>query len=283
MDGVASAFITDAALPKDTERELLPIQYGEEEKLFDKLRQLDYDVSVIMVDFSFKQKEMSDLLFTSVEVTVIDHHATAWQELEPLIQEPNFTFHFNNEKSGATLTFEIFKAKHGLRNGLFNYIEDRDLWKWKLAYSKEISEYLSLIVKPNDIESFKEAYELFNKDTKTFVKNGQTLLLKKQQSVNAKVKKAQEVTIKNTSFMLINATENVSELGNEIAKHFNKPACIFFFAENFKVVLSFRSTDELPSVSDIAKQFPGGGGHRNAAGCTITLDELSNIIGTKRK
>ncbi len=281
MDGVASAFIADASLPKDAKRELLPLYYGEEIKLFDLITEHGNNVSITMVDFSFKKPEMVKLLNLGIAVTVIDHHETAWEELESLIQEPNFTFHYDKLKSGATLTFKVFKEQHELRLGLFNYVEDRDLWKWNLNHSREISEYLSLLVDTDNVESFKRVYETFNQNTAAFVQKGEALLQNKQKSVDAKVKKAQEVTIKDTSFMLINATENVSELGNEIATHFNKPACMFFFAEDFKVILSFRSTDELPSVSEIAKQFPGGGGHRNAAGCTITIEELNRIINTK--
>lgn len=284
MDGVSAAYIAYKALKTqypDRFIATLPLHYGEESKLFNMIGNYDGNVNITMVDFSFKHLEMSQLLSSGISVTVVDHHATAWDELSPLVNEPNFTLHFDNNKSGATLALEVFKDHHELRPGLFNYIEDRDLWKWEKAHSKEISEYLAFSVDTDNLPSFEEAYEAFNKDSHQFIQNGKLLLAKKEQSVETKKTQAQEVFIKGTPMMLINATENVSELGNAIAEHFDKPACMFFFIEDFKVVLSFRSMDHLPSVSDIAKQFPGGGGHRNAAGCTVDINELMLILETK--
>ena len=44
-----------------------------------------------------------------------------------------------------------------------------------------------------------------------------------------------------------------------------------------ELVLGFRSTDELPDVSVVAKAL-GGGGHRNACGTGIKITELEKLL-----
>ena len=59
------------------------------------------------------------------------------------------------------------------------------------------------------------------------------------------------------------------------------PACLYFILPDSSVVLSFRSLDHLEDVSVIAKCLKGGG-HRNSAGATVSLDKLSEILKGER-
>jgi oligoribonuclease NrnB/cAMP/cGMP phosphodiesterase (DHH superfamily) len=156
-----------------------------------------------------------------------------------------------------------------------DYIQDRDLWNWKLDNSKEISEYFKFMVKPNDLESFKKMILNFNIDNARNI--GETLNQARDRAVQAKVKNYREINIAGTNLVCINLTENISEVGNELCKLTGKPAMMYFIKEDLQVILSFRSLDELPDVSLLAKYF-GGGGHRNACGATIDMIKLINIL-----
>lgn len=81
-------------------------------------------------------------------------------------------------------------------------------------------------------------------------------------------------------FKIINATENISELGNAICSKYDMPSIMFFYTSLDTVVLSFRSLDHLTDVSAVAKELSGGG-HRNASGATISTDVLTKILSNK--
>lgn len=279
MDGIASAFIAKHTLSEhliyDEDKkkiETLPVQYYQEQKIFDL--ELAVDDIIYFVDFSLKRDKMVELCSKVGEVIVIDHHKTAQVELQDLDKElDNIKVHFDMNKSGATLCHEYFKSD--LNKEIFEYIADRDLWKWKLPYTKEISAYLRLEVKPNDLESFEEIYSSFDKYDAAEI--GGTLLKQQEIQVKSKIKKTKDIAIDGINFKILNATENISEIGNAICIEYNTPAMVYFFTDKDEVVCSFRSIDTLPDVSVVAKAL-GGGGHRNACGCTLNMSEFYNLV-----
>ncbi len=283
MDGLASAFIAKKALEEkgfDEEILTMPLQYGEELEFFEELDHIldcvPEKIYVFFVDFSFKKNEMVRLLNTvNIEkVEVIDHHKTAQAELNGLSDEfDNFKLVYDVNKSGATLCYDYFQSD--LDKGLFDYIEDRDLWKWNLPNSKEISEYLRLAIEPNDIESFQLEHTHFNFDYALAI--GKALVKKQEQQVESKTKKVNSIFINGVMCSYVNATENISEIGNRICNKYQTPALVFFLNDKKEYVCSLRSLDTLPDVSEVAKSF-GGGGHRNAAGFTLNQREFSILF-----
>ncbi|KAK4280597.1 hypothetical protein QN277_012204 [Acacia crassicarpa] len=90
------------------------------------------------------------------KVVILDHHKTALENLgSGSLVDENLIKEIDMERSGATIAFDYFKekllssgadAKHqsmvkqfeGVRK-LYDYIEDGDLWRWKLQNSKAFS------------------------------------------------------------------------------------------------------------------------------------------------
>lgn len=270
MDGVSSAAIANEALTSQYITPiLLPLQYSKEDELF-QLNLTKYD-TCYFVDFSLKRDKMIQLSKLVERIIVIDHHKTAQAELINLPENVEVTFDMN--ESGATLTYEYFYSL--VMHPIFRYIRDRDLWEWKLPDSREINEALAFLVKPNDVESFME--HAF-KDLNTLKEIGSTLLKKKNQQVQSKLSKVADLTLCSIEFKIINVTENISELGNEICIEYNKPALMYFITQDMQVICSLRSTDNLPDVSTVATTF-GGGGHRNACGFTMGLQTfIQNVL-----
>lgn len=283
MDGLASAFIAKTTLgKKGLEVECIAIQYGEESILFGKndkqqlTKPLSKEDTIYFVDFSLKRHLMIELSLMVKEIIVLDHHKTAEENLRGLEEElENITIIFDMNKSGATLCYEYFFDSGLTKKEVFNYIADRDLWKWEIPQSKEINEYLRFIIKPNDLESFENMYASFHESW--FSENGSLLLSQINKQVASKVKKVQDIKILDIDFKIINATENISELGNKICEEYNTPAIIYFITEDNQVVLSFRSLDTLPDISIVAAAL-GGGGHRNACGCTLSFNTFMKLI-----
>lgn len=281
MDGIAAAFIANHTLTQEgKEVQAIPLQYGEEQVLFGRdpraalHEPLTKDDIIYFVDFSLKRDLMIELAAEVKEIIVLDHHKTAEQELQGLDEEQeNITVLFDMESSGATMCYDYFMPH--LQYDIFDYIEDRDLWKWKLPHSKEISAALRFKVKPNDLESFGRVYEDF--DIEEFAKIGDLLLTQQQIQVNSKIKKTKEFTLHDITFKVLNATENISEIGNAICEQYGMPALVYFITEKDEVVCSLRSIDTLPDVSVVAKAM-GGGGHRNACGFTLSLSDFFSMM-----
>ena len=268
MDGISSAYIANNILKKDNTVTLVPLQYSREDELF-KLDLTKQDICYF-VDFSLKRDKMLELAELVDRVIVIDHHKTAEAELVNLPE--NVEVNFNMSESGATLTWLYFYDEPIPE--IFEYIKDRDLWNWKLPDSREISEALAFLIKPNDINSFRDNAFIGITALKEI---GSTLLKKKNQQVQSKLSKVQDLTLCDIEFKAINVTENISELGNEICIEYNKPALMYFITQDMKVICSLRSINELSDVSKVATIF-GGGGHRNASGFTVSLQTFIQDI-----
>lgn len=95
---------------------------------------------------------------TTFRVIVLDHHKTALEMLNTTeSQHPNLDARLDMSRSGATIALDYFKPEvHRLKflfpfllndlmhvmqistdqRTIFDYIEDADLWKWKLPDNK---------------------------------------------------------------------------------------------------------------------------------------------------
>ena len=65
------------------------------------------------------------------ELIVLDHHKTAMEELQPLLDDPEsgITGVFDMGRSGAALAWQYLANKKPLPE-LLQYVEDRDLWRF---------------------------------------------------------------------------------------------------------------------------------------------------------
>lgn len=283
MDGLASAFIAHCSfLEAEEEAEFYPMHYSDVNNVYDI--PLNEDDIVYILDFSLPEEMINELSCKVDHIYIIDHHKTAQFLINLNID--NVSVDFDNEQSGAMLTFYFFvdRGINPLNPELFEYVQDRDLWKWELPGSRDMSAALALTVEKNNIESFGNAYWLFKNGTKhgtdSFKKIGTIALDVQQKQVNEKIDKCFDIKLLGQHFKIINATENISELGNAICNKYDMPSIMFFYTSLDTVVLSFRSLDHLTDVSTVAKKFAGGG-HRNASGATISSEMLNKILSNK--
>jgi nanoRNase/pAp phosphatase (c-di-AMP/oligoRNAs hydrolase) len=307
MDGLSSAFIAKTILgiiDKEVETITVPMQYGmdinkEISKAFkvENYENLNFSINKLyFVDFSLKKKEMLDISLNVLEkVIILDHHESAMNELKSLKSFEEFEIIFDMKQSGAKITYNYFKDKYEEFIGnddaleykeifnklVFDYIEDRDLWNWELNNSRAVSSAAKLLIKSDDLESFRDYHSQFN--IWENVKIGDTILAYEDKIVASKTKekKLTKVKINDIEMHMVNATELISEIGNEICKKMNTPSIMYFILPDGNVVLSMRSLKGLSNVSEIAKSF-GGGGHPQASGCTVTMKQLSKLIKTKK-
>ncbi|XP_044477385.1 uncharacterized protein LOC123204670 [Mangifera indica] len=227
-------------------------------------------------------------------VVILDHHKTA---LEAAIEGDNVIKVIDMEKSGATIAYDYFKEKIldktvlsqlEYARLLFDYIEDGDLWKWKLQNSKAFSSGL----KDLNIEySFQQNPSLFQQllslDVESVIRQGMVSLSHKQELIEDMLDQSYEIALGSGAFghcLAVDAdsvAELRSELGNQLAiKSCNLNlrgigAVVYKVPElkNDKLVkISLRSV-ESEDTTPISQKF-GGGGHRNASSFMLSTAEF---------
>jgi hypothetical protein len=273
-DGFCAAFVAKKKFPH---AELLGAAYGE--PLPDVAGRV-----VLVVDFSWKRAECEMLYLEAGgfgrdpdgflpphdAFHILDHHQTAEAELAGL----DFaTFDLN--RSGATLTCDtLFPGEP--RPWYVDYVEDRDLWRWALPDSREVSGFTMAL--PHTVA----AWNLL--DTLSFeqaVEAGKGIRLHIDHYVEKVSAQFQLGRIGARTVAIVNAAyPNISDVGNELCKHADIGAGWFERGDGL-VQFSLRSVGEL-DVSAIARSY-GGGGHRNAAGFQLErragMKVLDDILG----
>ena len=215
---------------------------------------------VYIVDFSFPREVLLELHKQAAYLVVLDHHKTAEAALEGL----EFCY-FDMNRSGAMMAWQHFNSELPAPE-LFRYVQDRDLWQWKLENSQEISAALKIM--PLDFDMWLPLlvddclFELIDK--------GRVILEYQRQEVARMLKHPPEmITLGGYTVPCINTTTLISEVGQALSDGYAFAAT--YFDRHDARVFSLRSNtrgENMVDVSAIAKQY-GGGGHAAAAGFTL--------------
>jgi len=279
-DGFCAAWLLHRAFH---DGEFIPVQYGQEppEVANDKNRPL------FVVDFSYPRDVMFRLgAMRPGGLVVLDHHKTAQAALDGLSEEMTCNncgsceVVFDVNKSGSRLTWEwIWDNVYGKkyrditcmttgkklnRNSapwLVDYTEDRDLWRWSLPRSREIT--TGLRSHPLDFKVW-DGFDQSADSLADLAHDGKAILRSESVIIENHVRHAREIEMDGHKILAVNATVLFSDIAGELAK--GRPfGAAYFDRGDGKRQWSLRSTDAGVDVSEIAKAH-GGGGHRNAAG-----------------
>ena len=270
-DGMAAAWALRAAFRASTSARLhplsadaltfLPMHYGDP---------LDVEAlrgkSVYVLDFSFPRATLLALKEAADFLIVLDHHKTAQADLEGL---PFCTF--DVERSGAGLTWdEVTEGYCGERPPIIDYVEDRDLWRFKLPWSREVGAALQELPvgvpgQPLDFEAWDRAAQM---PVEQLAAMGLLHQATAQRLAKVIARHAQPAVLAGHACKVAVTAVLQSEVGELLtAEHPMGVTC--FQREDGKWVYSLRSRSDF-DVSEVARQF-GGGGHAQAAG--FTADE----------
>lgn len=247
---------------------------------------------VLFVDFSYKRDVVAEMRKSARSILILDHHKSAaedlahrggnfgidltkysgtltWERhLQNVYQDECEGVHdsvyclFDMNRSGAGIAWDFFHLGDK-RSLLVNYAEDRDLWRFALPKSREVNavifsfEYefgawtamdLALCGEFDKVVAQGAAIERkHHKDVAEL-----TAALKRRMVIGG-----HEVWAASLPYTL------TSDAGHLMAQGEPFAACYWDTPEGR--VFSLRSTDDGLDVSEIAKQY-GGGGHRNASG-----------------
>lgn len=259
-DGFCAAFIAKTQYPK---AELIPCTYGVPPP----------DVTgkdVLVVDFSWPRLQTLEISSKANSIRIFDHHKTAEKELEGLAFA---TFDMN--RSGATLTWDLlFPGKE--RPWFVLYVEDRDLWRWALPNSKEISGYLMAL--PQTMEAWSILWDL---DQAAAADYGTAIRLHIDHYIEKIVAQRRVGHFHDHPTLIVNAAyPNISDVCDALLtmQKGDGIALGWFERGDGRTQFSLRSRGEL-DVSAIARDH-GGGGHKNAAGFELSRKSARALLDT---
>jgi uncharacterized protein len=285
-DGFVAALIATRRYP---EAEVIFLDHGADHT--ENLKKAE-GKDVLMLDFSLRTREQNDALAASARsFRVLDHHRTA----EVVLNGAQYAV-FDMTRSGAGLAWDYLfgndsnywlelesDAKQvNPRPWYVDYVEDRDLWNWKLPNSREVCAYLGTL--PFE---FSEWDKLDHLDKSTVLRLGQGALAHINHYVREAVKQAQigklripwqegGATLRQHKVAVLNVPYlNCSEVGNELAKTADFSLTWFERGDGI-TQFSLRSIGDF-DVSEIAKKY-GGGGHKNAAGFQMEYSKARLLI-----
>jgi len=219
---------------------------------------------VFVVDFCYKRPVMLAIAAAARSLTVLDHHKSAEADLAGFVAEANGLYGvvpnviFKMDKSGGRLAWEYLNGA-APAPWLVDYTEDRDLWRHVLPDSRAVNAALRSY--PLD---FAQWDMLAGMDPRDLAEEGYAILRAEAQTVAAHVRHAREIELGGHKVLAVNATTLFSEIAGELAQGRPFGACYFDRFDGLRV-WSLRSREGGVDVSEVAKQY-GGGGHRNAAG-----------------
>ena len=235
---------------------------------------------VFLVDFSYKFDVVEKMLRVANTLTLIDHHKTAIDDLRPLAEHLEMT---NNDgrgvnlgwfcdlnRSGATLAWDyLFPGED--RPLLLGHVEDRDLWRFKLPGTREIQAL---------VFSHEYSFETWDK-----LMAADQLELLKMTAAGAAIERKHHKDVAELVGVckrrMVIAGHDVptaslpytlsSDAGHLMAQ--GEPFAACYWDTDAGRSFSLRASDEGMDVSEVAKQY-GGGGHKKAAGFRVPRNHV---------
>jgi len=213
------------------------------------------------IDFTPPTEIVKDLLRKNEKVVFIDHHVTAEETVK--LGTDNL---FDNGHSGAALAWKYFHPEEKTPKFLL-HVEDIDLWKFKLAGTKEVAAYLQLV--DFDFKTWSKLAEDLEKPVtrKKYLELGKLVLKLEQKTVASLLEDAEEVEFMGKRALAFNSPVLKSDLGHAAVKKGYAIGIVWAHKEG-KIVVSLRSSGKV-DVAAIAQKF-GGGGHKAAAGFSLS-------------
>lgn len=283
-DGFGAAWAAWKALKDNGLVELHAASYGKEPPY----ELISKDMHLHIVDFSYPPHQFMNLCEMANTVTMLDHHLTAVNAYAAYDNEHKSDFPANSKvvfdmmQSGAMLAWNYYHPRKQPPR-IIEHIQDRDLWKFELKGTREI--HLNLNTYPKDLLVWTNLIQMTDAngfEFKKFVAEGEAIARYYEQLI-------QNILATNKRAVWVNGYEGLSancpgalasDLGHELTNESGTFGMTWELLKDGNVKCSLRSNADF-DVSAMAKQF-GGGGHKNAAGFVISLEEL-NTMHTKHE
>lgn len=221
--------------------------------------------TLYIVDFSYK-RDVIERLNGLFDLYIFDHHKSAAEELAGLPYAL-----IDTTVSGCVLTWKQIHPDKDVPL-LLQYVQDRDLWRWSMPYSKAVSAYLE--IQPKTFEAWDTLVKKNNLISEALT--AEPYLAAYQRTliewITSNVRTARLTCSAGTfNVPMVNTSVLASEVCNYLcAQYPDAPFAMSYMDTKEGMHWSMRSTGDI-DLSEIARACdPQGGGHKSAAGFTTT-------------
>ncbi|TAN68115.1 MAG: DHH family phosphoesterase [Methylobacter sp.] len=257
LDGLGAAWSAFCRLGNQCR--YIPAHYG------DDIPDFEPGAILYILDFSYSPSVLVDASAKAGRIVLIDHHITAKEQYDAFFkaQQPpeNLSINFDMSRSGCILTWQYFF--HDLKPAkILLHIEDRDLWRFKLDGTREITTALYERMPVN----FAEIGAL---DLAELLPVGRIQVECIAGMVRRLAKSAHNVSVAGQAGLAVNAPSLFSsDLGQVLAEKSGTFGMTYYYdGKKQQWNFSLRSIGAY-DVGHLALGF-GGGGHKNAAGFAL--------------
>ena len=267
LDGFTSAWVAKSALGNTAE--YVAGSYSDDH--FGVLPDVDGRI-VYLLDFSYPKDVMLELIKRADTVIVLDHHKSAQEDLQELLDNGQLEGEFDMERSGAMMAWNFFFFDQE-PPAFIEYVQDRDLWKKELPFCEEVN----MVFFSYDY-TFENWDLLSGRSITSLQEEGKILWRKHMKDVRELTTLTQYMTIGGyPNIPTVNANHfHGSDLGALLCK--GQPFGAYYSTNaDGLIVFGLRSDASDPNsadVSAIAKSY-GGGGHKHASG--FRVDSLNAL------
>ena len=220
---------------------------------------------IYMLDIVYSAETMKRLVKICSQVTIIDHHISNGGAIKCV---SDYLYDMNH--SGAVLAWKYFYPKKPAPK-LLLYVEDNDLWKFRLSFAKEISVSLDLH-NGFDFKKWSKIASDFDdkKKFKKYIEEGRIVSKYRDIIIKRIMAGSEKVKLENYKAFVVNSPFWQSEMGNFIVEN-KKTIGIIWSRKSGKINVSLRSNGKV-DVSKLAEKY-GGGGHKAASGFSLNAKE----------
>lgn len=286
-DGIVAAWVARNALKKPgVTLEFHSINYGR------KPPDIPEHCDVYILDFAFPPDVFVEFCKGRSGKTVqLDHHKTAIEKYgietgSPVgypLNDPCGTVLFEQDMAGCEMTLRYFRGCYdgedlSISVALVDYAADHDLWKFKQIDSKKVRAAMRSY--PQTLESCDEINNKMRKDFRGLVDEGEAIQRFMERQIESACRHAELMEICGVRCWGAQVPFDglISEVAGRLAgKEGGKFGVCWFKLRGTQWTYSLRSRDDF-DVSEIAKQFEGGGGHAKAAGFQSGSNPISFLV-----
>ncbi len=257
---------------------------------------------VYILDFSYSVPVMEKIMEECASLTVLDHHESAMKammgwlpnddpaEIRVMLDGKYWSYRsarsnggngirmiFDMTRSGSLIARQwFFPHPEATVPKLVQYVSDRDLWEFKLPNSREIAAwYFSHPYTMRGWDTLASQLE----DPATFdmaVIAGRAIERKHFKDIKEFIEVGKRrMTIAGHTVWVLNCPYQWSSDACHIMAEGEPFAASYFDKEGFRV-FSLRSSETGLNVSEIAKNF-GGGGHEHSSGFSVPIEQLKDL------
>jgi len=258
-DGFTAAWVAWKKFGKTAE--YIPYFYEDEPPQF-KGRE------IYMLDMTFPERVINRLMSDNLRVTAIDHHISS-KTATLMTHSPLYAL----DHSGCVLTWKYFHPNKRIPQFLLT-VEDVDLWRHNISYSKTLFPYLDLF--DMDFKTWSNIIRDFEIPTKRkrIIETGSLLFKYENKIIDYNINRGAKL-VKFAGHMVyaLNTTYSASNAGAKLAIMQSPFGIIWKEFKDGMIGVSLRGDGGI-DCSKIAEKY-GGGGHKNSA--AFRLPSLKSI------